>query len=81
MKQQTKKCTKCKKYFPSSLEFFYKDKNKKDGLTCRCKGCCIKYNEENKKKIAERQKNYRKTLSSRKDSEIPYPTEKTSHKF
>ena len=31
----TRKCTKCKKELPATLEYFHKS-----GLTCYCKGCC-----------------------------------------
>lgn len=35
--EQTKVCVKCKKELP--LSEFYKDKHKKDGYLCWCKGC------------------------------------------
>jgi Pyruvate/2-oxoacid:ferredoxin oxidoreductase delta subunit len=34
-----KQCTKCKLFFPATLEFFFKDKSRKDGLYSRCKSC------------------------------------------
>src|SRR5712691_10468644 len=34
-----KTCYKCKKPFPATLDFFYSDKRKKDGLSSRCKQC------------------------------------------
>ncbi len=40
-----KKCTKCKKEHPATLEFFYKNSGGKYGLTPRCKSCV---NEDNK---------------------------------
>lgn len=40
-----KTCTKCKNEFPATLEFFYKNKGGKYGLTPRCKTCV---NEDNK---------------------------------
>ena len=41
-------CTKCQKKF--DLSEFYKDKSKKDGLSCWCKSCQKCYNEQNKEK-------------------------------
>lgn len=38
-KQDHKKCTSCKKYLPSTLDFFYVSKYYKDGLTYYCKEC------------------------------------------
>lgn len=40
-----KTCTKCRKDFPATLEFFYKNAGGKYGVTPRCKSCV---NEDNK---------------------------------
>ena len=32
-------CCRCKKAYPATLEYFSKDKNKKNGLTSQCKDC------------------------------------------
>lgn len=40
-----KKCPKCLKYYPCNNEYFYKDKNKKDGLTTICRKCKLEYSE------------------------------------
>lgn len=34
-----KRCTKCKNEYPATLEYFYKDKNGRNGLHSRCKNC------------------------------------------
>jgi hypothetical protein len=51
--EREKKCTKCEKV--KNLDEFYKNKNKKDGLTCWCKICHKKYqNSEQGKIIADK---------------------------
>lgn len=35
-----KRCSKCKKKFPATTEFFYREPRVKDGLRCECKSCC-----------------------------------------
>jgi len=68
---KTKICTKCRKEFPATVEFFYKDKYKSDGLASQCKSCFKEYTEANKdtrdkyrsankNKIAEYRKEYGK---------------------
>ena len=37
-----KRCTTCEEWKPETLEYFYKDKNCKDGLVVYCKSCCKK---------------------------------------
>jgi len=34
-----KLCSKCKKYYPADLEWFYKDARSKTGLSSRCRQC------------------------------------------
>lgn len=46
-----KTCTKCKKQFPATLEFFYKNAGGKFGITPRCKPCV---NEDNVASHAKR---------------------------
>jgi len=41
---ETKICSKCKKEFPKTREFFYGDKRSKDGLISCCKSCQLKTN-------------------------------------
>lgn len=37
-----KQCSKCKEWLPMSLDYFYNwDQSKMDGLSSRCKSCCI----------------------------------------
>ena len=57
-----KTCTKCKKEYIATLEFFYKQKKGKDGLLSQCKNCrreySKKYNEENPEKYKENTKKW-----------------------
>lgn len=39
-----KRCNKCKQDFPSTSEYFDRDKKKKDGLSTTCKQCMKEYN-------------------------------------
>lgn len=55
----TKICTKCKREL--DVLSFYKDKNKKDGLSCHCKDCQKQYRRDNIERILERERNYEKT--------------------
>lgn len=68
---KVKICSKCEKELPATIEYFYRDKNRKDGLNYWCKECCRKYRQsdkgkksikkyfkENKEKILECQKKY-----------------------
>lgn len=55
----TKVCTKCKREL--DVLSFYKDKNKKDGLSCHCKDCQKQYRRDNIERILERERNYEKT--------------------
>jgi len=65
MNDVTKTCTKCKSVFPATLEYFYKNKGGKYGVTPRCKPCVnednkagfIKRKSENPQKIAEQANN------------------------
>lgn len=47
-------CTKCKKEYPETPEYFFRDKTHKNGLGTRCKTCVSKanskYQKENKEK-------------------------------
>lgn len=43
MDTPVKRCSKCFKIYPRSSEFFYRDKNGKDGLGWRCKSCLDRY--------------------------------------
>lgn len=54
-----KTCTKCKKQFPATNEFFDKGKGYANGLNAKCKICRKKERQENKEKIAEKNKQYR----------------------
>jgi len=39
LKSDVKICSKCKREFPKTLEYFRQDKYRPDGLTCQCKEC------------------------------------------
>ena len=41
-----KTCTKCKKDFPATLDYFYKNRTGKYGITPRCKSCVNEDNQE-----------------------------------
>lgn len=45
-----KACTRCKKEFPATLEYFVASKRSKEGLVCQCKICKKKYREKYKEK-------------------------------
>ena len=53
---KTKVCTKCK--IEKNVSCFYKDRYKKDGLTCHCKNCHRQYQKNNTKPIAKYHKQY-----------------------
>ena len=46
-----KKCTKCKKLFPKTLEYFSLDKRNKDGFVSWCRDCFKIYNKEYRVKL------------------------------
>lgn len=48
---KTKICTKCKKEFPATTEFFYSDRSKKLGLCSSCKECHRKSYKRQRKNI------------------------------
>jgi len=60
-------CTKCKKEYPATLEYFHKGKNYKNGLHLWCKKCKNKLNKvssknwylENKEKAKQISKNWK----------------------
>ena len=56
-----KVCSKCKRYLPSTPEYFHRDKSKKDGLYSSCKNCHKEYYQANREEIIKQQKEYDKT--------------------
>ncbi len=52
-----KRCSRCRQI--KAIECFDRNKNNKDGRTFRCKKCKWKYNQKNKKEIAQYNKKYR----------------------
>lgn len=61
---KTKTCSKCKKPFPATLEYFGKVTNNPDDLDYFCKRCrkeyCRKYYKENREKMREHRRKYSK---------------------
>jgi len=66
--QVTKRCLDCRKTFYRTSEFFYRHKDKLDGLQSRCKECdkkkATKWREDNKVQFARHQHKHGKLLSS-----------------
>ena len=60
---ECKYCCTCQQLKP--LEQFNKDKSKRDGLCCCCKGCKKQHNAEHKEEKATYQKQYRATPMGR----------------
>jgi len=57
----TKICTKCKKEYPATLDFFGLEKRVASGLLAQCRGCYRKYYWDNKQACLKRvKKNYQK---------------------
>lgn len=61
---ESKKCSKCK--ISKKFTEFYKDNNRKNKLSCWCKGCYNVYQEKNKLKRKLYQKQYREKFEERK---------------
>lgn len=63
-----KQCTNpdCRQWFPATPEFFYRDKNKKDGLDPWCKPCKKKYDRvySNRPHVKDRHQAYQKSYCS-----------------
>ena len=55
---ETKFCCKCERDLPLSM--FYKDKSRKDGLSCYCKECRLAYAKEHHIKVRDKHKEYKK---------------------
>ena len=54
---ETKFCPKCKRDLPLSM--YYKDKSRKDGLSCYCKECKLKQAKEYQQTHKEEKKAYK----------------------
>lgn len=73
-----KQCSKCKEYFPSTLEYFYAHKSCKGGLLSYCKICDNKkranYHKSHRKEKSEYDKKYRinNMIKLRNNKEIYY---------
>lgn len=46
--KNTKRCTKCKKTYPATTEYFHRNAHKKDGLNYQCKICISNNYKENR---------------------------------
>ena len=66
-------CTKCKKEFPATADYFYRDRVRKDNLRPDCKKCvakrCGKYQQTERGKEANNRAG-RKFVSKNKDKEL-----------
>lgn len=66
---ENKKCTICKETYPSSAEYFYRDRGKKDGYATPCKKCRSKRKKEwyklNSKKCCEKERKWRDALKKK----------------
>jgi len=56
---KSKACTKCGDIFPLTCEYWYHNKEHKDGFRSDCKVCCNKYLEDNQVRIKEHEAIYR----------------------
>ncbi|MFX0021130.1 MAG: endonuclease VII domain-containing protein [Candidatus Hermodarchaeota archaeon] len=67
--QTIKQCTKCKKYFPSSSEFFHKNRTMKDGFDSWCKECKKEYDKQlyQYKRYSITKEDYEKMLLDQKE--------------
>lgn len=63
-----KKCTKCGIEYPATVEFFNRDKTRKDGLKSWCRVCVREYYQENKD-------SYREHYQENKDRILEYNRE------
>lgn len=53
-----KPCSKCKKEYPATVEYFHRNKYRKDGLHNQCKGCRKSLNREPRKKQKSRRETH-----------------------
>ena len=70
---KTRKCTKCEKRFPETVDYFYRNKTKRDGLQFQCKECMKKYYLEHQEELKARNKKYEvKRRGRKKEYNIEY---------
>ena len=55
---ETKKCSKCKREFPATTEYFCRSKTSKSGWGSQCKLCKREHYLKNRETILEKQKKY-----------------------
>lgn len=58
-----KHCSQCNEWKPPTTDYYYHNKEAKDGFLSKCKDCCKDYRNKNKDRI----QSYRKDYSSRPD--------------
>ena len=61
-------CTKCKKKYPATAKFFYRQKTGKFGLRADCKKCCFKYRKQSRQTEKSKEAYYGYRLKSRHGS-------------
>lgn len=68
--QHTKVCSECHKAFPTTTDYFHKDKRVLDGLKAACKTCSNKRLEKLRKEHPEKIREYTQTYSSTHREEL-----------
>lgn len=61
-----KRCSKCEKFKPNTLQFYHKDATKRDGLNTRCKACKVAYMKQYNKDSTVERAAYRKDNAAAK---------------
>lgn len=80
VQRDRKICCRCKNELPSTEEYFFRNYTKADGFRDECKACAKKYYQDNKEKIREQRKSWRRansnSLSNEKKRKYKSPEEK-----
>lgn len=81
-----KKCTRCGNYFPFTIDYWYRDKSKKDGFLPHCKKCNKKYYTAHRQERLQYrkiyyQKNRIKLLENAKKYALTHQRERQDYKL